>query len=369
MRKIFVLLITFLSFSLTVNGFSGNVNYCPCKKLYEIYDVDENGFEKGMGFIDCNGKIVIKPKFKEIQPFIDGVSTVIIDKKIIGSKEDGSPKYEITSGIVDLNGRIITLYDTWISVFSEGLALARVKDKYVYLDKSGNVAFQIITRDLPPIDFDNISFESQFKNGFAKLHKKGGGSYLIDRRGNLTPFLEDSREFDENGFEFIADKTGYSVLDKNSSYVLGPKKNPISSYKNILYSQSDTDAQVYEFFNIKGKKLFKIEADYIGSFNEGLATIKKGNKWGFINQRGQLKVPIKFDKAEDFSDGLAAVELKNKTGFINKTGKFIIYPKFNFENNQFDCGLVKVTQSYIDGKVINGYINKIGHWVWKKEIN
>ena len=37
------------------------------------------------------------------------------------------------------------------------------------------------------------------------------------------------------------------------------------------------------------------------NFNEGLAAVKQGGKWGFINQQGIVVIPVKYDSVTDFS--------------------------------------------------------------------
>ena len=57
-------------------------------------------------------------------------------------------------------------------------------------------------------------------------------------------------------------------------------------------------------------------------FSEGLAAIKKNNKWGFIDKNGKLVIPLKYDDVDYFRpNGLCAVTIKGKSGFIDKFGK------------------------------------------------
>ena len=90
--------------------------------------------------------------------------------------------------------------------------------------------------------------------------------------------------------------------------------------------------------------------DYISSFNDGVAAIKKDNQWGFINKDGDIVVNFRKDlvttKSKDgnypiFKDGRCLIVNKKNGisyfGYINTSGKTVIEPRFlnatNFDNN------------------------------------
>jgi hypothetical protein len=68
-------------------------------------------------------------------------------------------------------------------------------------------------------------------------------------------------------------------------------------------------------------------------FEDGLAPVKTGEKWGFINEQGVLVIPFKFDYANIFTDGYAMVGAGSsgqyKYGLINKTGVVVIPMKYD----------------------------------------
>ena len=85
--------------------------------------------------------------------------------------------------------------------------------------------------------------------------------------------------------------------------------------------------------------LDKIE--YISPFNDGLASVKKGNEWGFINTNGDLVIDFRTDvvlsKVGDLNypvfsdDRCLIVEDRDGIsyfGYINATGETIIEPQF-----------------------------------------
>lgn len=94
-----------------------------------------------------------------------------------------------------------------------------------------------------------------------------------------------------------------------------------------------------------------------GSFSEGLALIKVGNKYGYINSSGNFAIQPQYDAADSFSNGLAMVKIGDKYGYINLSGNLAIEPKFDWAGS-FSNGLavVKIGNKY-------GYINSSGNIV------
>ena len=95
--------------------------------------------------------------------------------------------------------------------------------------------------------------------------------------------------------------------------------------------------------------------DFAGTFAEGLARIKTGNKWGFIDQAGNLTIGLQFDVATNFHDGLAAVRIGEVWGFINRVGEMQI-PLIYKHVRQFSEG--KLPHS--SWQIVLGFINRLG---------
>ncbi len=116
------------------------------------------------------------------------------------------------------------------------------------------------------------------------------------------------------------------------------------------------------------KEIMLNDYEYIGSFCDGIAFVRKDNKMSFINKKGELLFPMKyycrhpeneklFTSVPWLSDGLIDVIDENgKFGYIDKNGEIKI--PFQFENAfDFREGLARVVK---DGKYgfidINGNI-------------
>lgn len=86
--------------------------------------------------------------------------------------------------------------------------------------------------------------------------------------------------------------------------------------------------------------------DELYPFSEGMAAVKKDDKFGFINTKGELVIPCQYQYAGQFKGGLACVvkdEENNNISFIDATGK-MLHTKFPFNSYYY---LGTMGQTYI----------------------
>ena len=99
--------------------------------------------------------------------------------------------------------------------------------------------------------------------------------------------------------------------------------------------------------------------DIVGSFNNGLAKVKKDKKWGYIDTTGNVVFPCRYNEVENFSDNMARVRVGTKWGLISSDGSEIIKPTFDWIYEFIDgVALVK-----LEGDEY--YMNKKGQRVVK----
>lgn len=63
--------------------------------------------------------------------------------------------------------------------------------------------------------------------------------------------------------------------------------------------------------------------DFVGEFSEGLARVRRGNKWGYINEEGKEIIPLIYDYAHDFHNGTTSVKFGNENPRINRQNKIV----------------------------------------------
>lgn len=122
------------------------------------------------------------------------------------------------------------------------------------------------------------------------------------------------------------------------------------------------------FINEQGAEIVPPDGKYQWGrdFSEGMAIVGKKNEkgWrdyaGFINKSGEVIIPLVYQDANNFGEGLAPVKKDNKWGFIDKSGKTII-PFDYYEAYTFSCSLAEVhKKDSADFYSKSGYIDKKG---------
>ncbi|MBX3007659.1 MAG: WG repeat-containing protein [Melioribacteraceae bacterium] len=103
---------------------------------------------------------------------------------------------------------------------------------------------------------------------------------------------------------------------------------------------------------------------FIGSFNNGLAKVFNGLKFGFIDRNGSVIVDVKYFRGNDFGDGFSITSDQKNTYIIDTSGR----EKKIFDDilisSQFYNGYAKVASIELNGSVkTEGLINTNGEFV------
>ena len=132
--------------------------------------------------------------------------------------------------------------------------------------------------------------------------------------------------------------------------------NELRSFSEGLAAVKKNDK--WGYINTKGDLVIPCEYDgYPREFSEGLAPVDKNGKWGFINTKGEIVIPFEYDSADSFSEGLAAVKKNDKWGFINTKGDLVTPCEYDY-TGKFSEGLAGVVKNYK-----YGFINTKGDLV------
>ena len=288
-----------------------------------------------------------------------------------------------------------------VGIFSNGLALAKLEDKFGYIDKLGNIAIPFIytkafdftdgvavvatntqkgaSGTVYTVDYEMIDVTGKtiakyflmynFKEGLARarlddkdkwgiIHKRWG---FIDKNGKIAiPFNFDGADDFNEGLAKVEIYNGknfkHGFIDKTGTLIIP------ALYDFMTLDFSDGMAKVeindkYGFIDKTGKLVVPIKYTnkYPEGFTEGLAAVEKGKKYGFIDKNGLEVIPLKYQDAGEFSEGLAVVKLKDKFGFIDKNGTEAIPLIYDGCRSSFKDGLAIVK---LNGKW--GCIDKTG---------
>jgi hypothetical protein len=62
----------------------------------------------------------------------------------------------------------------------------------------------------------------------------------------------------------------------------------------------------------------------MGSFAEGLCSVRRNGKWGFVDRAGKLVIEPQWKMVDSFSEGACFVMGEEGMGYIGKDGGFIL---------------------------------------------
>ena len=121
------------------------------------------------------------------------------------------------------------------------------------------------------------------------------------------------------------------------------------------------------YINREGKVALQIGGDSASEFNEGLAGVLKGDKWGFIDPRGKWVIPPQFDSIRGFSEGMAAVQIRDKWGYIDLSGNVVIDAKYvgaeSFHEGRAFVNMGKPVLIDEPPDKLLGIIDREGNWI------
>jgi hypothetical protein len=276
------------------------------------------------GFINETGRLVIPP-----QNFLTRY----------GSFHEGLAKYfDKGWGFIDRQGRIVIpakFYEA--SDFSEGLAVVRLpkKHKFGYIKKNGELAI--------PGPFDGAR---DFHDGLAAVKFSKDKYGFIDKSGKLVLSAEEWRDVDDfsdglasvkvegtDNSVYIGFKTErYGYIDRTGKFVIAPRFDRVEKFSDgrALFFQTGKNPG-YGFIDLKGQVVIKPLYEDGKSFSEGLAAVAikssdDKNIWGYINEEGQWVIRPQFQDVNSFNGELAAVNCDDAAGancqaYIDREGK------------------------------------------------
>ena len=170
------------------------------------------------GYIDRNGDFVIEPRFLEAENFVEGMARVVVvgdgpcwyvgDGACGGvyllpgggtTEDEGVPTCKYT--FVNKSGGLLKYHFDRVKDYGEGMAPARINDKWGYVDSEGRTVIKPSFDDAWP-----------FSNGLARVWVRGKFGF-IDTSGAYVkrPTFERAEDF-ADGLAPV-EQTGYHFID------------------------------------------------------------------------------------------------------------------------------------------------------------
>lgn len=292
----------------------------------------------GTGFVDRSGKWVIPPRYSRASDFKDGAALVSIQgrwglidktgKSLTGLVERNAREWRDAArtrrqegwGFIDTKGtEVVAPMFSYVSEFSDGLAMLTVNSGSGFIDRSGTWVIQPMLRSARP-----------FREGLAAAEGGYKSWGFIDRNCNwvIPPQFGTVSDFTDGralGTKSLANGAAQPyALDKQGQMVA--LDSPRVAAQDVLLGDSREGLQRlavngrWGFADKEGKWVIKPQFDDVGLFSEGFARIQKGGKWGFIDKQGKSVIAPRFTEAGDFFEGWARVRIGESWTFVSRTG-------------------------------------------------
>lgn len=299
------------------------------------------------GYINKLGKMVIAPQFDFANPFKWGVAKVL---------KEGTPFY------INRQGKEIAAYNVYTDIkpIDEKRAVVETQsNKFGCIDKSGNLIIDTV--------YSSIYF---YGEGLAiarhlSISKSERGEVgVIDKAGNVViPFgqYHDIRTFGNRHFKVnysndkgerltaITDKKGKMVFEiegKNNWYISGlpycglMKLNFYKQWKSDSLGGLMTSNAHEGFMNLKGELIIN-DSSYqrVSNFSFNRAIVKDNARNQFLIKTNGGKIESdSIDKihSHQFINGLAIASYQKRSGIIDTNGVYIIKPTFKGISGLYD---------------------------------
>lgn len=312
------------------------------------------------GYINCQGKLVIKPRFAVAGEFSEGFADV--------RDEEGWFYY------IDERGKVLPTSSRFrvAEPFSEGLALVQGEsydDKIGFIDRSGQMVIA------PQFDSFTGAILGRFEDGLCHVQINGKVGF-IDRTGRFViepRFDSDATYHTSNFYEGLAmvkfgRKQGF--IDRSGEFVIATRFHMASRFSEGLASVRVNNK--WGYIDTTGQFVIEPRYDLASSFSEGLAVVTTGASWSrgghlvggknsVIDKNGATVIDDpRFGVIGNFSEGLAPAMIGERWGFIDTRGEVVIKPQYKWAES-FERGLARVTTK---GEAI-GYIDRRGSYIWR----
>ncbi|HEX5081149.1 MAG TPA: WG repeat-containing protein [Blastocatellia bacterium] len=326
------------------------------------------------GYIDQNGKIVIKPQFEGASDFSEGLA-------VISTSENGYKQ-----GYIDEAGSIVIRpqFDRALD-FSEGLAAVGFGEFQMhgggdhiwgFIDKSGRLVISARFHEA-----------GGFSEGLCVVVNREGKRGYIDKTGRLLiPYKYTWASGFSEGLACVNVGDHFGFIDKTGKMIIEPKFTDPGGFREGLALTRIGGKTIdprpgaliggplggrLVYIDKSGKTIIELDEkiDEAHPFSEGLAPVGviKNDGYlylGYIDRTGQFAIEPRFGGADKFSGGFARILLNGKWGLIDKTGEILFQTEFSLMM-EFNGGLAQVFDGEDLPSAKIGYIDRAGKVIWR----
>lgn len=234
--------------------------------------------------------------------------------------------------------------------FLGGYALVKIRGKYGYIKESGEFLLAPIYTEASAMMGANAAVNDGEewhiinRAGFKIARTSTPVDYMGILTGGKIPVSKDNKYAYATSSLRIPKDLPYDYASNFKNGVAAVKKGN----KWALINTNEEQITDYIFEDI-------ILDEYDTCCNEGVIFVKKDGKYYMLNSKGSRITDQAFDDAKSFAgSGPAAICISGKWGFVDKTGKIVIEPQYE-DAKSFNIGLGAIC---VEGAW--GYINTKG---------
>lgn len=295
------------------------VSGCVKKSTVDI-DVPE---EKGpkWGFIDHSGKFVIKPQYRRVKRFTEGLAGADLHARW---------------GFINREGTwIIERNFEDVQPFSAGYAGVQQAGKWYVINKKGSIVWPStpmcaelgFPHEVDPDAEDHAVVVPYLDD---KSRKWGFHDFGPHGKGDIPPQYDDVKYFNDGLCPvYSAKKEKWGYINNAGTLVIDYKFDTASAFKNRVAECTMGDDFVW--VDKIGTIAVKNKLDSITIFHDGLALQQRHGKFIFIKRNGEPAFRKRFRYADNFSEGLAVVQpmKTGKRGYVDTSGEMVMPPVFD----------------------------------------
>ena len=230
-----------------------------CSKNYDLqpFVSDDNG---KVGYWNQNKEIIVQPQFYTATHY-DNKNYAIVT---IGRKN--SPEEQFA--VIDRKGN-------YLINFNEG---------YQYI--------------APHYESPYKSSDKKFKNWLLVIKDEKWG-YINTKGQTVIPLIYENLDHFNIGLSYAKKNGKYGYIDSKNSVIIDFKYDYAYSF-GATQSDGNRYAMVElnnkcGHINYNGKTIINLEYDSCFNFHDGIATVKKGDKYGCIDTTGKIIIPFEYE--------------------------------------------------------------------------
>lgn len=271
------------------------------------------------GYMDLNGKWILKPKYNDAEAFIDGYAVVGMEKY------NGEYVMPIQYGVIDRKGKLIVPCD-----FAK-----------VYLEENGE-------GKVGGYGWRSLSF--QIEDGgyhFFYAHEDGTREVLPDWAWEWSLFIP----LQSQPKTYLGYRSGWDMLDADGNLLHDNALSEIHEFKNGI-ARIERNGR-YGYMRIDGSLILPPVYSWAANeFREGFAYVQdEDGLYGYIREDGSWLVEPQFADAYPFYNGYARVMENGLYGYIDTDNQWLFEPMFQYADTDFENGFAQVGQGEKRGVV------------------